>query len=104
MGEAKQRERAIEAGEVEACGNCRFFKRAGNTAGGWCRVRAPVVLLVGMVHRPVTNEPVPVVNSYHPQMPIDGWCGEHAAGKPAVLSALDLSQLRLSTEPAEGTA
>ena len=104
MGEAKQKAVAIAKGAVEACGNCRYFKLIGNTKGGFCRRHAPTLLWVGMAQNPLNPKEVqPMVNSYHPQMPADGWCGEYGRD----LTRLDFSQIdvaALADAGVEGTA
>ena len=103
MGEQKRKAMAISSGAVEACANCRFFQPIESTRGGFCRKRAPIVLFVGIGQDPISNRQLPVVNSYHPQMPSTGWCGEHERD----LTKLDLASIdlgKLADEGVEGTA
>ena len=75
-----------------ACGNCGAFKRLmiGQTMG-LCRSRAPVPILVGMING--DGGPMPVVNTYFPQVPDNEWCGDYMPLKALTVPRLDLAEL-----------
>lgn len=77
----------------ESCGNCRFFRRIRiGQAGGVCRAKPPVPMLIGAQSNPHTNEQFPIINTYWPQIPDTEWCGEYAR---RVVPQVDLSKLSL---------
>lgn len=85
MGEAKRRDDAIAAGVISACRNCRFWKVNEQSGGkvGICRRLPPTVLIVGMQQNTITRQTQPLVDSFHPLIPAEAWCGEWApSGKP----------------------
>lgn len=104
MGEAKRRaENALNGAVAESCGNCNAFSPIPKTAGGFCRAKSPVVLMIG-IGTNVAGQQMPIVNSYHPQMPADGWCREYERGhRTPVASAEDVAQALAGVET-EGTA
>mgnify|MGYP001549918073 CR=1 FL=1 len=87
----------------ESCANCRAFNAIADTSGGFCRRKSPVPILVATIPGKL-GRPVGVVNSYHPQMPADGWCAEHMPGEPAHGRLPSIEFTRLEIEPAEGNA
>ena len=64
---------------MSSCATCRYFSttKTGGEVGA-CRARPPTLVLVGMAQHPVTQRPVPVTNSFWPQVQASEWCGEHA--------------------------
>ena len=103
MGAAKNRAMAVVNGVVEACGNCNAFKAIPNTRGGFCRCKAPVPILVGMGEG-LDRKPFPIVNTYHPQMPADGWCREYERGADRPIATAEQVASALSGIETEGTA
>ena len=100
MGEQKRRAEAVVAGVTRGCGGCAFFKRIRiGQPGGFCRARPPSVLMVGMGEG-FDRRPIPVVNTYWPQVPDTEWCGEW--GPKLDLTAIDPEALQ--NAEMEGTA
>lgn len=101
MGEAKRKHEAMMNGFTKSCGNCQFFQRValGNPLGN-CRARPPVPLMLGMGKGPAG--PVPVVNTYWPQLPDNAWCGGWEQKVHVDIGALDVKALE--TADAEGNA
>lgn len=85
-------------GMPEGCGTCRFFRR--NQVGqpvGVCRARPPVPIMAGMVQHSVRG-PIPMINTYWPEIPDTEWCGDFA--RKAYGMGIDLS--KLAVEELEG--
>ena len=66
----------MASGEVEACSNCRKYFAEKSL----CQGPYPTVLVVGMGQHPITRQPFPIVESFHPMMPPTGWCAQHEFG------------------------
>ena len=76
------------------CGDCAHFERhAINNPGGTCHGVPPTPILVGMRQDPVTQAPVPIINTYPPQITDMYWCGSAKARVDVrSLSAASLEQ------------
>ena len=78
------------------CKTCRFFEPLqSNNPVGACHAGPPSVVLIGMTKHPLTQQPIPVTDSFWPQVHEDrGWCGMHSRETRSVRPAdIDLSRL-----------
>lgn len=76
----------------ESCGACRFFVRAevGQPRGA-CRARPPVPMMVGVAKHPLSQQSVPQVLTFWPEVADMLWCGDFT--RLPVGAAIDLSKL-----------
>ena len=83
---------------TNACGNCRWFRRAGPLmTSGVCRSRPPVPMMIG------SSEGKPLVATYWPQVPDSELCGDwHERSREADMKNIDISSIDVAE--IEGTA
>ena len=102
MGEEKRKAETILNGARKACGGCEYFRRGQvGQAMGVCRGAPPVPMVVGM-GQDMSGKPVPIVNTYWPQVPDSEVCGHWE--RKVDLAAIDLTKLDLEEAVSEGTA
>jgi len=82
-------------GYEDNCGTCKCFRRAKvGQAMGVCRGGPPTVMLLGMAPSQLQGmPPIPVTNTFWPEVPDHEWCLSHTRRLPLELSKIDLSAL-----------
>ena len=79
---------------MDTCATCRFFVRPkASTDIGMCHGGPPTVVMVGMAQHPVTQRPMPMTDSFWPQVRQTEICGMHSRGLAPRMEPIDLSKL-----------
>lgn len=86
------------------CGSCRYFKRGEiGKPIGTCHGNPPQVMLTGMQQHPITQQPIPITNSFWPLIADTEYCGLHTVRTTADhVAGIDLSKLEPDQLAGEG--
>lgn len=80
---------------ISTCGSCRYFHRSEiGKPIGTCHANPPQIVLTGLQQHPITQQAVPITNSFWPLLADTEYCGLHTARTAAdSIAAIDLSKL-----------